>query len=54
MLFNRYKRHVTGYFSSVVKDINAHVAAFILCPAVQVYWWLCHRGCVMEDVNKFI
>jgi hypothetical protein len=27
----------TGYFSSVVKDIKAHVAAFILCPAAQVY-----------------
>jgi hypothetical protein len=28
----------TGYFSSVVKDIKAHVVAFILCPAAQVYW----------------
>jgi hypothetical protein len=44
----------TGYFSSVVKDINAHVAAFILCSATQVYWWLFYRGFVMEDVNKLI
>jgi hypothetical protein len=28
----------TGYFSSVVEDIKAHVDAFILCPAAQVYW----------------
>ncbi len=44
----------TGYFSSVVEDIKAHVAAFILYPAAQVYWWLCRRGCVTEDVNKLI
>jgi hypothetical protein len=44
----------TGYFSSVVKVIKEHVTAFILCPAAQVYWWLCRRGCVMEDVNKLI
>jgi hypothetical protein len=30
----------TGYFSSVVKDIKEHVAVFVLCPGVQVYWWL--------------
>jgi hypothetical protein len=29
----------TGYFSSVVEDIKAHVVAFILCPAAQVYWF---------------
>ncbi len=27
----------TRYFSSVVEDIKAHVVAFILCPAAQVY-----------------
>jgi hypothetical protein len=27
----------TGYFSSVVKEFKEHVAAFILCPAAQVY-----------------
>jgi hypothetical protein len=30
----------TGYFSSVVEDIKEHVAAFVLCPGAQVYWWL--------------
>jgi hypothetical protein len=30
----------TGYFLSVVKDIKQHVAAFVLCPGVQVYRWL--------------
>ncbi len=30
----------TGYFSSVVEEIKEHVAAFVLCPAAQVYWWL--------------
>jgi hypothetical protein len=39
---------------SVVEDIKEHVAAFILCPGAQVYWWLCHRGCVTEDVNCLI
>ena len=28
----------TGYFSSVVEEIKAHVAAFIQCPAAQVYY----------------
>jgi hypothetical protein len=28
----------TGYFFSVVKEIKEHVAAFVLCPAAQVYW----------------
>jgi hypothetical protein len=45
----------TGFFSSVVKDINEHVAAFVLmCPGAQVYWWLCRRGCVTEDINQLI
>ncbi len=44
-------RMSTGYFLSVVKDIKEHVAAFVLCPGVQVYWWLRKRGCVTEDVN---
>jgi hypothetical protein len=30
----------TGYFLSVIEEIREHVAAFILCPAAQVYWWL--------------
>jgi hypothetical protein len=30
----------TGYFSSVVEDIKEHLAAFVLCPGEQVYWWL--------------
>ncbi len=47
-------RMSTGYFLTVVEDIKEHVAAFVLCPGVQVYWWLCRRGCVMEDVNKMI
>ena len=44
----------TGYFSSVVEDIKEHVAAFVLCPGAQVYWWLCRRGCVMKDINRLI
>ncbi len=42
----------TGYFSS--KEIKAHVAAFIRCPAAQVYYWLKHKGCIGEDVNRLI
>jgi hypothetical protein len=44
----------TGYFSSIVKDIKEHVAAFVLCLGAQVYWWLCRRGCVTEDINQLI
>jgi hypothetical protein len=44
----------TGYFSSIVKNIKEHVAAFVLCPGAQVYWWLCRRGCVTEDINQLI
>jgi hypothetical protein len=43
-----------GYFSSVVPEIRDHVAAFTMCPAAQVYWWLCCRGCLTEDVNCLI
>jgi hypothetical protein len=38
----------TGYFLSVIEEIRERVAAFILCPAAQVHWWLQHRGCLME------
>jgi hypothetical protein len=41
----------TGYFLSIVEDIKEHVAAFVLCPGAQVYWWLRRRGCVTEDIN---
>jgi hypothetical protein len=34
----------TGYFSSVVEEIKAYVAAFIQCPAAQVYYWLKRKG----------
>ncbi len=44
----------TGYFSSTVEDIKEHVAAFVLCLGAQVYWWLCRRGCITEDVNRLI
>jgi hypothetical protein len=44
----------TGYFLSVVKEIKEHVAAFVLCPGAQVYWWLRRRGCITEDVNRMI
>jgi hypothetical protein len=44
----------TGCFSSVVEDIKEHMAAFVLCPGVQVYWWLRRRGCVTEDINRMI
>ncbi len=44
----------TGYFSSIVEDIKEHVAAFFQCPGAQVYWWLCRRGCVAEDINFLI
>jgi hypothetical protein len=44
----------TGYFLSIVEEIEEHVAAFVLCPGAQVYWWLCRRGCVTEDINRMI
>ena len=44
----------TGYFSSVVEEIKSHVAAFVRCPAAQVYYWLKRRGCIGEDVNRLI
>jgi hypothetical protein len=44
----------TGYFSSVVPDIRDHVAAFIMCPVAQVYWWLLQRGCLRDDINCLI
>ncbi len=44
----------TGYFSSVVPEIQDHIAAFTMCPAAQVYWWLRRRCCLMEDVNCLI
>ena len=44
----------TGYFSSVVPEIRDHVAAFIMCPAAQVYWWLLCRGCLRDDINCLI
>ena len=44
----------TGYFSSVVEEIKTYVAAFIRCPATQVYYWLKCKGCIGEDVNCLI
>jgi hypothetical protein len=44
----------TGYFSSIVPAIRDHVAAFVLCHAAQVYWWLRRRGCLTEDINCLI
>ncbi len=41
----------TGYFSSVVEEIKAHVAAFIQCPAAQVYYWLKRKRCIGEDIT---
>jgi hypothetical protein len=41
----------TGYFSSVVELINAHVMNFVACPRAQVCWWLKQTGCLVEDVN---
>jgi len=34
--------------------IKAYVAAFIQCPMAQVYYWLKHKGCIGEDVNRLI
>jgi hypothetical protein len=44
----------TGYFSSVVDEIRMHVAAFIRCPAAQVYYWFKRKGCLGKDVNCLI
>jgi hypothetical protein len=44
----------TGYFSSIVPAIRDHVAAFVLCPAAQVYWWLHRKGCLTQNVNRLI
>ncbi len=44
----------TGYFSSVVEEIKAYVAAFIRCPVAQVYYWLKRKGCIGNDVNRLI
>jgi len=44
----------TGYFSSVVEEIKAYVAAFIRCPAAQVHYWLKRKGCIGDDVNHLI
>jgi hypothetical protein len=44
----------TGYFSSMVEEIKACVAAFIRCPAAQVYCWLKCKGCIGKDVNRLI
>jgi hypothetical protein len=43
-----------GYFSSVVEEIKTYVAAFIRCPAAQVYYWLKRKGCLGKDVNLLI
>ena len=42
----------TGYFSSVVEEIKAYVAAFIQCPAAQVYYWLCQETSRRDTANK--
>jgi hypothetical protein len=48
------KGNYTGYFSSVVTLISAHVTNFVACLGAQVYWWLRQRGCLAEDVNKLV
>jgi hypothetical protein len=53
-LSTRMNGMTTGYFSSVLPEIQDHVAAFTMCPAAQVYWWLRRRGCLTEDVNRLI
>ena len=47
-------RKYTGYFSSIVEAINAHVRNFVACPGAQVYWWLIRRGCLAEDVHWMV
>jgi hypothetical protein len=44
----------TGYFLSVVDEIKTYVAAFIRCPAAQVYYWLKCKGCLGKDINRLI
>ena len=44
----------TGYFLSVVQKILEHVEAIVACLGAQVYWWLCCRGCLTEDINRLI
>jgi hypothetical protein len=34
--------------------IKEHVAAFVMCPGAQVYWWLLLRGRLKDDVIKMI
>jgi hypothetical protein len=34
------KGNYTGYFSSMVTLISAHITNFVACPGAQVYWWL--------------
>jgi hypothetical protein len=49
------KGMTTGYFSRVVPEIRDQVAAFTMCPpAAHLYWWLCRRGCLTEDINCLI
>jgi hypothetical protein len=44
-----------GYFSSMVAEIKAYIAAFIRCPAAQVYYWLkCKAFIIGKDVNRLI
>jgi hypothetical protein len=44
----------TGYFLSVVDEIKKYAAAFIRCPAAQVYYWLKRKGCLSKEVNRLI
>ena len=44
----------TGHFSSVVEEIKTYVAAFVRCPAAQVYYWLKRKGCIGDDINRLI
>jgi hypothetical protein len=53
-LSTRTNGMATGYFSSIVPEIWDHVAAFTMCPAAQVYWWLRRRGYLTEEVNRLI
>jgi hypothetical protein len=43
-----------GCFLIVVDEIKTYVAAFIRCPAAQVYYWLKCKGCLGKDVNHLI
>jgi hypothetical protein len=44
----------TGYFSSILESINAHITNFVACPGAQVYWWLRQRSCLAEDVDGMV